>query len=91
MEKMVESYRETMGRLKERSRELERQMAALLPGVERDVLEARNRVLQQEIREMGSVVAMMTDYLDAGDGRGEACRVSALAPQRRAGREEAVS
>ena len=88
MEKMMESYRETMEKLKERSGELEQQMAALLPGVERDKLEARNRILQQEVREMRGALAMMADYLGV-ENRGSkptGCRVSGLVQQ-----EEAVS
>lgn len=90
MRQMLESYRRTMEKLKERNRELERRMAALLPGVERDGLEARSRILQQELREMSSTAALLEEYLAARGESGQTgeCRVSALVPRER---EEAVS
>ena len=84
MEQLAESYRETMERYKERSRELGKQMAALPPGTERDGLEARVRVLEQEIREVRGTLTELLDYLAVRAGeerplrrrvRPAACRV----------------
>lgn len=96
MEQLAESYRETMERLKERSRELGKQMAALPLGTERDGLEARVRILEQEIREMRRTLTELLDYLAVRAGeerplrrrvRPAACRVKRLAENR----EETVS
>lgn len=66
--KMAVSCRETVERIRERQKKLrERQQGEEVPNGEREELEKRIWMLEQEEREMVEKVAAIEEYLERGD------------------------
>ena len=62
---MAHSYRSAIQALIHREEVLDGEYRRMAPGVERDRVDARRKVIRQELGELGQVLAELEDYLIA--------------------------